>query len=65
MELHNVSIGDKFKTGAHTTAVVVDFQDVRSLSTGQHVKHICIAQSAGLATNTFEVPFSTVVRNRI
>lgn len=64
-KIHNVSIGDRFRVGKHGQAVVVDLYDVISRTTGECVRSICIAKGEGLATNEFEVPFSTVVRNRI
>ena len=61
-----VSIGDRFKTGKYTEAQVVDILECRSMAlNGEVVRHICIARANGLANNEFEVPFSTVVRNRI
>ena len=66
--IKNVTIGDRFKTGKYTTAIVVDFYEIRSVTTGLLVEPIsyqCIAKSEGLATNLFETSFSTVVRNRI
>lgn len=65
MTKNNVTIGDKFRTGKHTEAVVVDFHEVRSMISGEIVKYICIAQATGIATNKFDVPFATVVRNKI
>lgn len=63
--INNVSIGNKFKTGAKNTAEVVDLIEKRSLTSGKIVGYICIARGLGLAKNEFEVPFSTVVRNII
>ncbi|MFA5772752.1 MAG: hypothetical protein WC974_08500 [Thermoplasmata archaeon] len=65
MELHGVKIGDKFRTGKHISATVVDFWEVKSLAKNEIVKHICVAQAEGLANNIFETPFSTVQRNKI
>jgi hypothetical protein len=66
MEIKNVKIGDKFKQGKNLEAKVVDFHIVTSLKTGKLVKYICVAQLiSGLAKNEFEVPFSTVIRNKI
>jgi len=67
MEIRNVKIGDKFKQGKNLTAKVVDFHIVTSLKTGKMVKYICIAEltNTALATNEFEVPFATVIRNKI
>lgn len=33
--LKNVSIGDRFNTGKNTTAKVIDFYEVKSLTTGE------------------------------
>lgn len=63
--INNVSIGDKFKTGKHMEAVIVDFIEKHSMTTNQIVGYICIAKAKGQASNHFEVPFATVVRNRI
>lgn len=66
MTIKNVSIGDQFTQGKHQLFEVVDFIEKKSLVTGQVVGHICMAKSIrGLSTNTFEVPFATVARNRI
>ena len=66
MEIKNVKIGDKFKQGKNLTAKVIDFHIVTSLKTGKVVKYLCIAQLIGvLATNEFEVPFASVIRNKI
>jgi hypothetical protein len=66
MEIKNVKIGDKFKYGKNLTAKVVDFHIVTSLKTSKVVKYLCIAQLiGGLATNEFEVPFASVIRNKI
>lgn len=65
MTLHGVTIGDKFKTGKYSTAVVVDFLEKKSKVTGKVVGDICVAKAMGYAQNEFDVPFSTVVRNKI
>lgn len=62
---NGVTVGDKFKTGKHSSAIVVDIREVRSLVTGEIVDYQCEARAEGLARNTFITPFSTVVRNRI
>ncbi len=63
--IKGVSIGDKFKNGKHLTAEVVDFYEKKSLVNGTVIGYECIAKSMGLATNLFEVPFTTVLRNKI
>jgi hypothetical protein len=64
--ISGVSIGDKFVVrGKNLKAVVVDFYVVTSMTTGKLVTYTCIAQGTGVATNTFEVPFSTVIRGKI
>ena len=63
---YNVAIGDRFKVGKKTTAKVVDIREIKSMVTGLTTGYQCIAKGEGfIATNEFEVPFSTVVRNRI
>ena len=64
--IRNVHLGDRFKTGKNSTAKVVDLREIKSIVTGLTTGYQCIA--APEATHTiglFEVPFSTVVRNRI
>lgn len=64
--IKNVYLGDRFKTGKNTIAKVVDLREIKSIVTGLTTGYQCIA--APEAPNTvglFEVPFSTVVRNRI
>jgi hypothetical protein len=63
--IKGVSIGDKFKNGKHLIAEVVDFHEKRSLSTNEIVGYACIAKSTGLASNKFEVLFTTVLRNKV
>lgn len=66
MTIRNVSIGDKFIKGKVHICEVVDFYEVKSLVTGKVVEHLCIARGINtLATNTFETPFSSVIRNKI
>ena len=66
VQYHGVKIGDKFRQGKNLTAVVVDFYDVISVTSGELIKNICVAKLVdGLANNTFEVPFATVMRNKI
>lgn len=66
MKIRGVSIGDKFKNGTYKTAVVVDFYEVKSMLTGEVIRHECIAKGIDtLAKNEFHVPFNTVIRNKI
>lgn len=65
MKINGVQIGDKFKTGKNIAAEVVDFLECKSIKTGETVHYKCIAKGLGLASNTFEVPFSTVLRHKI
>jgi len=66
MTINNVSIGQRFKQGKNLIAIVVDFYEVRSMTSNEHKQYICMAKlENSLATNIFEVPFSTVVRNKM
>lgn len=60
-----VAIGDKFLNGKRS-AKVIDLIACKSLVNGDIVGYQCIAESwVGQQRLTFEVPFATVVRNRI
>jgi uncharacterized surface anchored protein len=64
--MRNVTIGDKFKNGKHIICEVVDFYEIRSVKTGQIVDYQCIAKGINtFSTNSFEIAFATVGRNRI
>ena len=65
MTVKGVTIGDVFKTGKHTTATVVDFYEIKSVTTGEVMGHLCIVQGNTLSTNKYDVPFATVIKNRI
>ena len=66
MTINNVSIGQRFKHGKNLIAIVMDFYEVRSLTSNKVKQYICIAKlENSLATNLFDIPFSTVVRNKI
>ncbi len=66
MTIRNVTIGDKFQNGKRLICQVVDFHEVTSMTTKATVNYICIAQGIdSLAKNLFEVPFATVLRNKI
>jgi hypothetical protein len=64
--IRGVTIGDRFRDGKHITKVVVDFYEVRSVTTGVVIKYQCIARAdRGLSNNLHEVCFVTVQRNKI
>jgi hypothetical protein len=66
MEINGVKIGDKFMQGKSNVCEVIDFYEIISLKTGSLVGHQCIAKNLnGLSHNPFQVPFSTVIRNRV
>lgn len=66
MTIRNVTIGDRFKTGKNIVSEVVDFYEKKSMVTGEVIGHICIAKGVNtFSTNTFDVPFSTVLINKI
>lgn len=68
MKIRNVEIGDKFRVNGSKfkIAEVVDFLECKSMATGEIVGYTCIAKLMGsLATNTFDIPFSSVVRYKI
>ena len=66
MEIKGVKIGDKFKYQKNLVAKVVDFHIVTSVKTGKLVQYLCVAQLVnGLAKNEFEVPFASVIRNKV
>ena len=68
IKIRNVSIGDKFHYNGKKNLLseVVDILECRSLRTGQITGHVCIAKPlTGMATNTFDVSFTTVVRFRV
>ena len=65
MEIKGVKIGDKFKYQKYGIGKVVDFHIVTSLKTGKLVQYLCVAKLIdSLATNEFEIPFATVIRNK-
>jgi hypothetical protein len=66
MEIKGVSIGDNFKKGKSAICQVIDFRKVTSMKTGDTIGYQCIAiQKNGWACNVFEVPFTTVLRNKL
>lgn len=68
MTIKNVTIGDRFRpnNSKHLIAEVVDFVECRSMKTGDVTGTICVAKLVnGIAKNSFETPFASVVRWRI
>lgn len=66
MTINNVTIGQKFKQGKYLVCEVVDFIEKKSMVSGEIVGYMCMATGINsLATNSFEVPFATVVRHQI
>lgn len=66
LTIKGVTIGDTFKIGKHQLYRVVDFLEKRILVTGEVVGHMCIAKGIRtLSTNSFEVPFTSVLRNKV
>lgn len=66
MTIRNVTIGDKFKTGKNIVSEVVDFLEQKSIVSGEIIGYVCIAKGVDtFSVNTFEVPFTTVLRNKI
>lgn len=64
-ELKGVKIGDRFRIGRFTICTVVDFYEIKSMTTGETIGHQCIVVGSGHATNRFDVPFATVLRKKI
>lgn len=65
-EIKGVKIGDKFRQGKNLSCEVVDFYEIKSVTTGESKGFQCIAKGIDtIANNLFEVPFSTVLRNKI
>lgn len=66
MKVQGVQLGDVFNYGKHAICEVVDFRQIVSMKTNETTGYQCIAVSKnGFAKNLFEVPFSTVLRNKI
>jgi hypothetical protein len=66
MTIKGVTIGDRFKQGKNIVCEVVDFNEIKSLTTGIVTGYMCIVKGVNtIASNTFDVPFSTVIRNKI
>lgn len=65
-EINGVKIGDVFKYKRSITCKVIDFHAIMSIKSGKLIGYKCIAKGIGtMATNEFEVPFATVIRNRV
>jgi hypothetical protein len=68
MGIKGVKIGDHFRpnNSKHIVAEVVDILECKSLKTGEVTGYMCIARNiTGLATNTFEVSFTSVKRFKV
>lgn len=64
--IRNVSIGDRFKYGKVIIAKVIDFHETKSMVTGNIISIKAIAVGTNtIAKNSFEVPFTTVVRYKL
>jgi len=62
IKIKGVSICDYF-TYNGKKSIVLDIAEVKSMVTGEVIEYKCYARSIeGYATNTFEVPFATVMR---
>jgi hypothetical protein len=70
MTIKNVTIGDKFINPSHRkskrVSTVIDFLEVKSMTTGEVVRHECIAshEFMGQVLKT-DVAFASVVMNRV
>lgn len=67
-EIHNVKIGDVFyeRGSKNLKCKVIDFYEIKSVTTGKHIKYMCIAKGiTGISENEFEVPFATVQRYKL
>lgn len=63
--LQPIKVGDKFKTGSHLKAEVVDIVKTYSTVENKWIGVIYMAKGIGaFSQNTFEVPKSTIVRHR-
>lgn len=63
-----LAVGDKFKNPSYknSVSVVVDMLEQKSLVSGEIVDYVCIAQPIDQpAKNRYDVPFSTVLRNKV
>lgn len=66
IEIRGVKIGDMFLSGKHILSMVVDFYEIKSMTENKIINYACIAKNiSGNSTNKFEVPFTTVIRNKI
>ena len=65
IKIKNVSVLDRFIYKG-LKAIVIDIAEVKSLVNNEIIEYKCYARMLeGFAHNTFEIPFSTVVKNRI
>lgn len=68
--IKNVTIGDRFINTMHRKSkrisTVIDFLEVRSLTTGEIIRHECIASHEFMGqTLKTDVSFTTVLINKI
>lgn len=65
LKVKNVSPADIFMY-KNKRAIVLDICEVKSMITGEVVEYKCFAKMIdGYATNLFEIPFSTVAKNKL
>lgn len=65
IKIKNVSPCDIF-IYQNKKAIVLDIGEIKSMLNGEVIEYKCYAKMLeGYANNVFEVPFSTVVRNKI
>jgi hypothetical protein len=59
--------GIRFRIGKNRTAIVKDIYEVKSITTGETINYMCMAQAEGELTlkHLFEVAFSFVERKKI
>jgi len=70
MKINNVTIGDKFihpsNSRSKRISEVVDFIEHKSLITGSVIGYSCISTTEFMGQQLkSEVPFSTVIRNKV
>jgi hypothetical protein len=63
--MENPTIGDVFMNGKYSKARVKTFLVVKDYFTSELIEYKCVAESIGGASNTFIIPFSFVIRNKI
>ena len=70
MTIKNVSIGDQFIDSSHRkskrVSTVIDFYEVKSMKTGELIRHECISEHEFMGYRMKrKVSFTTVLRNKI